>query len=205
MKRLNFTMLFLLAVGLILLFAAGPASAGDKYDDEMEEVICKANLDEDAEVPAPHPVFGTTGKARVKFSFDDDDDDDKNKDKDRNKFTEDRGEATYRLRVNDGLRIFQAHIHCAPAGQTGPIIVWLAGAPPPPTGWDIDGKWIGKTTLDDEDVIPNEGTGDCPNVIHDLRDLADACLEGNCYVNVHSRDNPAGQIRGQLMCKEDDY
>ena len=39
------------------------------------------------------------------------------------------GTATYRIRLNDASRVFMSHIHCAPAGQNGPIVVWLAGSP----------------------------------------------------------------------------
>lgn len=174
-------MKLVVGTGLATLLAAPGAIYGAKND-----ISCKAKLDEASEVPLPNPVFGTTGKARVDFS-------------------ENRAEATYRLKVNDGLRLFMAHVHCAPEGATGPIIVWLAGQPPPPTGWDVNGNWVRNTTLDDEDVFDNiPGSNNCVHQIANLRDLANACLAGDCYVNVHSRDNPSGQIRGQLSCKGED-
>lgn len=174
----------LVVCGALLAVLAAPNVV---YGDDDERVRCRANLDEAAEVPAPDPVFGTKGKARLDFE-------------------EDRAEASYRLRVDDGLRLFMAHIHCAPEGQTGPIILWLAGQPPPPTGWDVDGNWVRNTTVDDEDVFDNipGPSNNCGHEIADLNDLANACLAGDCYVNIHSRDNPAGQVRGQLVCRQDD-
>lgn len=171
--------------GALLAGPAVPAAA--LADDDDEEIRCRAKLSEAAEVPAPDPIFGTRGRARLDFD-------------------DDRGEASYRLRIDEGLRLFMAHIHCAPEGQTGPIVVWLTGQPPPPTGWDVDGTWVRDTTLDDADVFANvpRAGNNCPHEIADLWDLAAACLAGDCYVNVHSRDNPAGQVRGQLACKRDD-
>ena len=173
------------ACGAMLSLLAAPGAVYG--DDDDEGVRCRATLDEAAEVPAPDPVFGTEGRARLDFE-------------------PEPARAHYRLRVDDGQRLFMAHIHCAAEGETGPIVLWLAGAPPPPTGWDVDGNWIRETTLDDEEVFDNiPGTGNnCRHEIADLGDLANACLAGDCYVNIHSRDNPAGQIRGQLRCRQED-
>lgn len=175
----------LLFCGALLSLLAIPGAVYG--DDDDEGVRCRANLDEAAEVPAPDPVFGTEGRARLDFE-------------------REQAAAHYRLRVDDGQKLFMAHVHCAPEGETGPIVLWLAGAPPPPTGWDVDGNWIRNTALDDEDVsdnIPSDGNN-CRHEIADLASLANACLAGDCYVNIHSRDNPAGQIRGQLRCRQDD-
>ena len=169
---------------MLSLLSASGAVYGDDDDGGAR---CRAQLDEAAEVPAPDPVVGTEGKARLDFE-------------------PERARAHYRLRVDDGQRLFMAHVHCAAEGETGPIVLWLAGAPPPPTGWDVDGNWVRDTTLDDEDVfdnIPGDGNN-CRHEIADLGDLAKACLAGDCYVNIHSRDNPAGQIRGQLRCRQED-
>ena len=71
-----------------------------------------------------------------------------------------------------GINATAAHIHLAPAGQNGPVIVPLT------------------KTADDTWSVP-AGTK-----------LTDAQYEafraGNLYVNVHTAENPTGEIRGQL-------
>jgi hypothetical protein len=74
--------------------------------------------------------------------------------------------------VTSGVAGTAAHIHMAPAGQNGPVIVTLSKT--------ADNVWS---------VPPG------------IR-LTDAQYEqfkqGNLYVNVHSAANPNGEIRGQL-------
>lgn len=101
------------------------------------------------------------------------------------------GTLTYRFRINDGVGILQAHLHCAPAGANGAVIVFLAGLPGF-GAWDVDGKWIDNASVSDDDL---DGTAGCGST---LAELAEAMLEGNVYVNVHTIDHPAGEIRGQL-------
>lgn len=72
-----------------------------------------------------------------------------------------------------GIKGTAAHIHEAPAGKNGGVIVPLAKGP-------SDGTWI----------VPNGAK------------LSDAQLAsfkaGNLYVNVHSDAHPDGEIRAQL-------
>ncbi len=64
-----------------------------------------------------------------------------------------------------------AHIHVAPAGVAGPIIIPLNGGP---TTWS------------------------CPSTVLTAEQLT-ALQEGRLYVNVHTVDHPAGEIRGQIV------
>jgi hypothetical protein len=100
------------------------------------------------------------------------------------------GTATYTLAVRSGVRLFMAHVHCAPAGENGPIALWLAGRHDP--GWDVDGKWISNATLTDANVSAGTACGDT------LAEVIEAMRAGNTYVNVHSQANPSGEIRGQI-------
>ncbi len=100
--------------------------------------------------------------------------------------------AEYTLRVSDGVRLTQAHFHCAPAGANGPVILFLAGFHD--RGWDVDGKWISNATVTDDNVVNSQ----CGAT---LADILEQARIGNVYVNVHSLEHPAGVIRGQL--KED--
>jgi hypothetical protein len=93
------------------------------------------------------------------------------------------------LTVFDGVRVQQAHIHCAPAGANGPVVVWFAGMRA--EGWDIDGEWISNLTFTDANVIdPTCGTT--------VADIVQAMINGNVYANVHTVAHPGGEIRGQV-------
>ena len=98
--------------------------------------------------------------------------------------------AEFTLRISDGTRITQAHLHCGQAGVNGPVIVFLAGLHA--AGWDVDGRWISNTTLTDANVV-NPACGAT------LAEVMEQARAGNVYVNVHSVQNPAGVIRGQLL------
>ena len=144
------------------------------------EGIFKASLVGTEEVPAVQTA--TRGKAQVEFNIDD-------------------TAADFRLQVRRGIRITQAHIHCAPKGVNGPIVAFLAGLNS--QGYDVDGvfPWISSATLTDTSVIPSDPVSKpaCPNTINNLRDLIAAIRAGNTYVNVHSIANPGGEVRGQLV------
>ena len=74
--------------------------------------------------------------------------------------------------VTNGVVATAAHIHMAPAGQNGPVIVPLVKQSD--TVWAVPGA----TTLTDEQWR--------------------AWWAGLLYVNVHSAANPGGEIRAQL-------
>lgn len=142
----------------------------------------RTRLSGDEEVPEPVDT-DTSGRAVIEFN---------------RRLTE--GE--FRLRVNEGKRISQTHIHCAPEGENGPVVVFLAGFHE--LGWDVDGLWVNNATITDDNVIPTnpDDNPTCPNVITDVKSLVDAIREGNAYVNVHSVANPAGEVRGQLESRD---
>jgi hypothetical protein len=75
--------------------------------------------------------------------------------------------------------VTMAHIHVAPAGVNGPVVVWLYPEGPPPV--TIPGRFSGvlaTDTITDEDVIPEAERDDCPglevNTFADLLTLIDA-------------------------------
>jgi hypothetical protein len=127
-----------------------------------------AKLTGDREVPPV--VTETTGRFEIQF---------KKKE----------SEAQFTLRISDGVRITQAHLHCGPAGVNGPVVVVLAGFYD--GGWDVDGAWISNVTLTDASIA-NPACGAI------LADLAQQMRNGNVYVNAHSVEHPDGVIRGQI-------
>lgn len=98
----------------------------------------------------------------------------------------DRSEITFVVNV-EGIEvseITQSHLHVAPAGFNGPVVVNLTGAP---SSLPLEG------TVTADDLVPNAGVG-----VVTWDDLIEAMLAGDVYVNVHTMGNPAGEIRGQL-------
>jgi hypothetical protein len=118
------------------------------------------------------------------------------------RLNEDETKLEFELEVRDGIRVRQSHIHCAPKGVNGPVVVFLAGNHNP--GWDVDGRWVDNATATDTNVIPPAAGGTCPHVINNLRDLAVAMRAGDTYVNVHTTANTGGEIRGQIEAKGND-
>lgn len=130
--------------------------------------LFKATLTGDQEVP---PVTtDTTGKALFRLN-------------------KAETEIEIQLHVNDGVRITQSHIHCAPAGVNGPIVVFLAGLHA--AGLDVDGKWVSNATITDTSIV-NTACGSTVSA------LAASMRNGNTYANVHSVAHPAGVVRGQI-------
>ena len=82
------------------------------------------------------------------------------------------GEVCWELTVSGIAPTFAAHIHAAPAGVPGPVVVPLS----PPT------------------------SGSSSGCISADRDLIKAIIQNpeQYYVNVHNADFPGGALRGQL-------
>lgn len=99
----------------------------------------------------------------------------------------------FKLSVFNITEAFMAHIHCGPAGQNGPVVAWLAGQPAAPAaaGYDLNGMWV-TAKLTASGVIAGTPCGTT------LTDLITAMASGQTYVNVHTRSNPGGEIRGQI-------
>jgi hypothetical protein len=104
------------------------------------------------------------------------------------------GNLSYRLNVANIENVIMAHIHVGPPGDTGPIVVWLYPAEPPfgptPIPGFVNGTLATGTITADDLVGPLEGGT--------LDDLLDEIRAGNAYFNVHTVNNPPGEIRGQI-------
>jgi hypothetical protein len=160
-----------MTVMCLVLGCLPAAAAADRFE---------ADLAGHEEVPVP-VVSMTSGKALVRFNAL-------------------RTAAVARLDIKQGERVTQAHIHCAPRGTNGPVVVFLAGLHD--RGWDVHGLWT-QVTFTDANVLATDGSGACPVVIENLMDLAQAAEDGLLYVNVHSVENPGGEVRGQLVPGDD--
>lgn len=103
-------------------------------------------------------------------------------------FQKTEGGLSFKLIVANIENVTAAHIHCAPEGVNGPVGVTLFMSSPP-TG-RVNGI-LNSDTI----TAPDEGNG-CG--WSDLDAVIAAMVAGDTYVNVHTTDNPGGEIRGQI-------
>jgi hypothetical protein len=98
----------------------------------------------------------------------------------------------YRLTVANVHDVTMAHIHRAPSGVNGPVVVWLYPDAPPPEliAGRSSGTLATGVITDDHLVGPLAGMG--------LEALLELLRSGEGYVNVHTAAYPAGEIRGQI-------
>ena len=103
------------------------------------------------------------------------------------RLSNDGSELSYRLIVANIDNVFLAHIHCAPEGSNGPVVVTLFDGPP---------------ASGPENGILAQGTIAAPNSDQcgaDLAALVQSIEGGNTYVNVHTLPGiPSGELRGQI-------
>lgn len=94
---------------------------------------------------------------------------------------------SFKLNVANIEDVTGAHMHKAPEGENGPIVVFLFGDPftDPVT---VNGT-LAEGTITETDVL---------DPMEDLDDLLEAMRKGNTYVQVHTQANPPGEIRGQI-------
>lgn len=93
----------------------------------------------------------------------------------------------YEIRVSNTKDIIFGHLHLAPAGQNGPVIVDVLGAKP-----GLNNGIIAMGEIRQED-IKNGIT---------VAQLVDEFKAGNIYVNIHTTINPGGELRGQISLVE---
>ncbi len=95
--------------------------------------------------------------------------------------------------------VTQAHIHRGGVEEDGPAVVWLYPGPKRTNPQEFPGRFDGVlstgTFSADDFVGPLEGKP--------LDALTTAIEGGKAYVNVHTKANPEGEIRGQLSPTSD--
>jgi hypothetical protein len=159
------------------------------YGDEREFVADLSGAQEVVGAPGallPPPQLGvetdTTGRVRIAFDA---------------ALTR----AQFRLRVDNGVDITQAHLHCAPDGMNGPIIVFLFPAAPSP-GVDVNGL-LSEGELTNASFLETvDCTATCGKMVNNIASLRAAILDGCIYANVHSVLHPEGAVRGQVRPAE---
>ncbi|WP_227378471.1 CHRD domain-containing protein [Haladaptatus halobius] len=108
--------------------------------------------------------------------------------------SENGSEINYTLAVSDIRNVLMAHIHLGAPDENGEVVVWLYPSPeqqsPELKRGRFNGVLVEGTFTADDLVGPL--SGDSLDVL--VRELA----QGDAYVNVHTRQNPDGEIRGQI-------
>ncbi len=94
----------------------------------------------------------------------------------------------YAVNVTGMDKITAAHIHNAPKGENGEVVVTLFKADTP-TG-QISGSLTNGSITDSNLEGQMQGAP--------FRDLIKDVEQGKTYVNVHTEKNPNGEIRGQI-------
>lgn len=97
----------------------------------------------------------------------------------------------YKLIVANIENVTQAHIHLAPEGANGPVVVFLFGLVP---GGVTENGVLAEGTITQANLIPRPAIGFGGT----MAQLLAAMRSGNAYVNVHTVQIPAGEIRGQV-------
>lgn len=159
---------FVTAVGLGAFTLAGAGTVAARGPNRN----FRAHLSGDNEVP---PVE-TNAQGQAKFQL--------------NKAGD---ELSYKLIVANIEDVLMAHIHRAPAGENGSVVVWLYpedGPPPELIPGRFDGVLAESTVTADDLVGPLDGGS--------IEDLVELLRGGEAYVNVHTEANPAGEVRGQI-------
>jgi hypothetical protein len=98
----------------------------------------------------------------------------------------------YRLIVANLADVTQAHIHVAPVGENGAVVVWLyPDAPPPQHTPGLLSGILSTGTITDADLV-GQLAGE------PLSTLIELMNDDQTYVNVHTSAFPPGEIRGQI-------
>ncbi len=99
------------------------------------------------------------------------------------------------LTVQNIDSVTAAHIHLNVAGQSGPIAVPLL-ALNPPSGHIASQALLTNFPITQATIV---GIGGAAPITVDS--LVALFRNGGAYVNVHTRSNPAGEIRGQIVAQ----
>ena len=93
-----------------------------------------------------------------------------------------------------------SHLHCAPAGQDGPIVVNLQPTTGVTQGLIVNDRF----TNDDIEAAGSAEDGcvaTCGFEITNIASLRSAAASGCIYLNVHTSTQPGGEVRGQLLAE----
>jgi hypothetical protein len=97
----------------------------------------------------------------------------------------------YTVNVTDIENVTAAHIHRGQVGENGPIVITLFKGDTPTTAAMTTG------VLSEGNITATNLEG--PMAGQSLSNLTSAMQNEQTYVNVHTQQNPNGEIRGQIL------
>jgi hypothetical protein len=173
----------------VVVCAGALAIVGCGGDDDDDTRQLSANLTGAQEVPPVNTAAAGTATLRI---------------------NEEGKQIDFTLIVSTALQdIREAHIHIAPTGANGPIVLDFcttslatppANVPLPPTCPPAP------FTLNGSLTAANLRTLTAPQIqttgVSNFDDAVNQILAGNAYANVHTRAFPSGEIRGQLNVQQ---
>ncbi|MBA3749725.1 MAG: CHRD domain-containing protein [Nitrosopumilus sp.] len=101
-------------------------------------------------------------------------------------FTPSNDTVGYIVSADNIQNVTAGHIHSGTQGENGPIIVTL---------FKFDTA-ESNASLDNSTITADKLEGDMKG--KQISDLVDAMNSGNTYVNIHTSQNPNGEVRGQI-------
>ena len=105
---------------------------------------------------------------------------------------------SFRVIVCDIINVTASHIHVGAAGTNGPVII------PFFTNQPLFSSPHGCKTLAEGTRTAGDLNTKASPMITSWDDFVKALLAGNTYINVHTKANPMGEIRGQLVHEQDE-
>ncbi|WP_254546527.1 CHRD domain-containing protein [Halomarina pelagica] len=109
----------------------------------------------------------------------------------------------YALLVANVKDVTQAHIHLGERGENGPVVAFLFGKE------DEEGEFVAPLEQGvTENGLLAKGSIRADDLVgplagKPLRALIEAMADGGAYVNVHTEEHPAGEVRGQIRAVEE--
>ncbi|MEX2529327.1 MAG: CHRD domain-containing protein [Gemmatimonadota bacterium] len=186
---LRHSFIVILAVGLVLAGCDGPVpdTLQPPSPDEQVEEAAFSHRGQDQALQPRNFVAPLEGAQEVEPV------DTRARGLARFQLSRDGSSISYRLNVANIENVLMAHIHVAPTGENGGVVVWLYPDAPPPTL--IEGRFQG--TLATGTITMDDLVGSLAGAT--LDDLIDLIVAGDTYVNVHTTQNRGGEIRGQIQ------
>lgn len=155
----------------------GAVATGNAAADEHGSQTFSTDLSGDAEVP---PVE-TNASGHATFEL-----------------KEDGSELHFEVYIDCIRNVNQGHIHLGSEDENGPVVVWLypQETQEPDTIEGLSREFVlAEGTITEDDLV-DELEGES------LDALAAEMEAGQTYVNIHSEQNPEGEIRGQIEADE---
>lgn len=101
------------------------------------------------------------------------------------------------LKLRDVPTASRLHFHCNRPGANGPIALGLVDPGP-----FVFERGVVRGTLFNEDFSMADCVPSVARPVNNVASLAFAMRDGLIYANVHTPENPGGEVRGQMQCRD---